>query len=103
MFYIYFYSGFMMKKILLPLSFLAISSAYAFDYSVGDIVCYDRVGPWDTVGTVVSIGSKEVELKLENGKTKSYKKKKIKSPRTCKVKSEAQKYLLDKAMESIQN
>jgi hypothetical protein len=62
-----------------------LQSAQAMTLSkieVGKIVRYDRLGPWDTIGTVVSVdhSAEKVELRKADGNTKYYAARKIKSP-----------------------
>lgn len=66
------------------------------DISVGDYVCYNRIGPIDTFGTVTSknYGDGTVTLQKINGGTGSYPAKKITSPTYCNISKELQQWAL---------
>ncbi len=78
-----------------------VSAKNIDDINIGDIVCYDRLGPWDTIGEVVSKRGSKVELRLSNGKVKSYKAKKIKGPTYCRLKQEAFDWAVKKGVNAI--
>ena len=82
---------------ILPMTAIAGS----VNVNVGDIACYDRLGPFNVIGVVVGKRSGEIQLQTPNGKTKWYKASKFRNVRLCKLTDAGIKWALEKGVDIV--
>lgn len=97
----------LIMAMMIALSFQASSYAKTMsDVMIGEILCYDRFGPVDSIGVVVkkdlNRGAITIEYKniFKKLVRKSFPIGKIKDPLYCRAKSAAQRALLKKLLDS---
>lgn len=73
------------------------------DFSVGDIGCYDRLGPFNVIGRVVDINRSKEEILLENekGKRTWYPAKKFRNVTSCKLGAAARDWAIDQGVDLL--
>lgn len=71
------------------------------EFSVGDIGCYDRLGPFNVIGRVVDINRSKEEILLENekGKQSWYPASKFRNVTLCKLTGVARDWAIDQGVE----
>lgn len=73
------------------------------EFSVGDIGCYDRLGPFNVIGRVVEINRSKEEILFENekGKRTWYPAKKFRNVTLCKLTGAARDWAIDQGVELL--
>ena len=73
------------------------------EFSIGDIGCYDRLGPFNVIGRVVDINRSKEEILLENEKGNQtwYAAKKFRNVTLCKLTGAARDWAIDQGVELL--
>jgi len=73
------------------------------DFSVGDIGCYDRLGPFNVIGRVVDINRLKEEILLENekGRQSWYPASKFRNVTLCKLTGVARDWAIDQGVDLL--
>lgn len=82
---------------------MSVPAAHAMDVSdfkVGDIACYDRLGPFNVIGRVVELNASKGEVFLENekGKRTWYPASKFRNVTSCKLTDEGVRWAVDQGV-----
>lgn len=77
------------------------ATAGGTNVNVGDVACYDRLGPFNVIGVAVGKRSGEIQLQTPNGKTKWYKASKFRNVTLCKLTDEGVKWALEKGVDIV--
>lgn len=81
------------------LSAIPLTAAAGPNLSVGQIACYDRIGPFNVIGTIMDRKGDKVLLQSSNGKQKWYPARKFRNVLSCKLTKEAIDWAVNKGVD----